>query len=177
MTSVSAASDEGGQPSIFGGSIATAIWQVVIFIVLLVVLGKFAWKPLIEVLSKREDRIRDDLIKAKTERENAERLLADYQKQLADAQVKAEEILKKSIVEAEHGREKILQTAQEQARHSIEQARQQIDLATSHAIKDLYAHSADIASELAAKILQREVNSEDHRVLIEHALKQLEKNN
>lgn len=173
------AAEEAGEahPSVFGGTIWTSIWTLVIFILLIAVLGKFAWKPLLHALKNREDRIRNDLQTAKDERQAAEKLLADYKQQLAKAQAEAQELIKKSAAEAEHAKEQILAHGQEQARHAVEQAKQQIEQAKNQTIKELYAKSAELAGELAAKILQREVNSEDHRVLIQQGLDELNKRN
>ncbi|MFA5863696.1 MAG: F0F1 ATP synthase subunit B [Phycisphaerae bacterium] len=163
------------EPSVFGGTIWASIWTLVIFILLLIVLGKFAWKPLLSALKNREDQIRRDIDSAKAQNLEAEKLLARYQDQLAGAQAQAMEVIKKSAVEAEHVRDQILAHGQEQARHAIEQAKDQIEQAKIQALKELYSKSAKIAGDLAAKILQREVNSEDHRVLIQHGLDELTK--
>ncbi len=165
------------EPSVFGGSIATSIFTLVIFILLLIILGKYAWKPLLHALKNREDRIRHDIEAAKTERLEAEKLLTEYKQQLAQAQADAQEVIKKSSIEAEHMKEQILAHGQEQAKHAIDQARQQIEQAKNQAVKELFAKSAELAGELAAKILQREVNSEDHRVLIQQGLDDLNKRN
>jgi len=140
-----------------------------------VVLGKYAWKPILQALKNREDRIRGDIEAAKAERTEAEKLLAEYKQQLAAAQAQTQELLHKASVEAEHTREQILAHGQEQARNLVEQARQQIENAKVQALRDLYAKSAELAGDLASKILQREVNSEDHRVLIQQGLEKLEK--
>lgn len=172
-----AAEGHGGDEeiSLFSGGMVTSFFTVLIFVLLLVVLGKYAWGPLLNGLKNREDRIRNDLQSARTERQEAERLLAEYKTQLAKAQAEAEEMFKKTAAEAERSREKILAQGQEQAKNLVEQARQQIDQAKHQALKDLVAQSADLAGDLAAKILGREVNAEDHRVLIQQGLDALGK--
>jgi len=173
------AAEHGGEepPGLFSGSIWTSIWTLVIFLLLLMVLGRFAWKPILQALKNREDRIREDLQTAKMDREQAEKVLADYKQQLAKSQAQAEELLKQASVQAERAREEILTHGQEQARAMVEQAKQQIDQAKVQALKDLYAKSAELAGDLASKILQREVNTEDHRILIQQGLDKLEKKN
>jgi len=172
-----AAGEHGAEesPSLFAGGMWTSFWALVVFLVLLAVLGKFAWKPILQALKNREERIRTDLQTAKNERVEAQRLLDEYKTQLAQAQAQAHEMIKQSSLEAERAREEILAHGQEQGRQAAEQAKKQIDQARVDAIKDLYAQSAKLAGDLAAKILQREVNSEDHRVLIEQGLEELKK--
>ncbi len=168
---------EAESPSLFGGSMWTSLLTLIIFFLLLVILGKYAWKPLLDALNQREERIRSDLHRAKMERQEAEKILADLKQQLSGAQMQVEEMLKKSAVDAEHQREAILSQAQEQAKNTLDQAKVQIEQAKQEAVKDIYAKSVEIAGSLAAKILQREVNSEDHRVLIQQGLNELSKKN
>jgi F-type H+-transporting ATPase subunit b len=165
------------EPSVFGGTIWTSIWTLTIFILLLLILKRFAWKPLLHGLKNREDRIRNDLQSAKDERVTAEKLVAEYKLQLSKAQAEAQEMIQKSVLEAEKAKEQIIAHGHEQNKHAIEQAKQSIEQAKQQALKELYAKSAEVASELAAKILQRDVNSEDHRVLIQQGLDELNKRN
>jgi len=177
LSAGSVLADEAGgkaEPSLFGGHLVTSIVTAIIFLVLLAVLGKFAWKPLLESLKKREEMIRNDIESARTERERAEKTLEEYQQRLASAQKEAEDILKATAVEAEKRRNQILDQAETQARQSVDHARSQIDAAKQDALKEIYQHSAALATDLAAKILQREVNPEDHRILIREAMEQLE---
>lgn len=166
------AAEEGGD-SIFGGGFYTSLLSVIVFVLLLVVLGRFAWKPLLEALNAREETIRGDLDKAKSEREQAEKLLAEYRDRLAKAQAEAEGVVKSAAVAAEKVKSEILEQAQTQAAETVEQARAKIDAATMEALREIYRRSATLATELAANILQREVNAEDHRVLITQALDKL----
>jgi len=163
-----------GEPSLFGGGFMTALLAVIVFVLLLAVLGRFAWKPLLEALKKREETIRNDIDSAREEREQAEKLLREYQQRLDSTQAEAERMLKSAAVEAEKLRNRILEDAQAHSKETIEKARAKIDAATADAIKEIYSRSATLATELAAKILQREVNPEDHRILITQALAQLE---
>lgn len=160
--------------SIFAGSIATAVWTLIIFIVLFLVLGKFAWKPLLEALQKREEAIRSDIEAAKQQREDAERMLAEYRRQLDAAQAEAEKVIKQSAIDADKLRTDMLEQAQAQARDTLDKARAQVELAKQDALREIYRQSAALASDLAAKIIEREVNAEDHRVLIQSAVQELE---
>ena len=163
-----------GAASPFGGGVSTSIVTLIIFALLLIVLGKFAWKPLLEALQKREEMIRSDVDTAKQQRKEAERMLAEYRQQLDTAQAEAEKVIKQSAIEADKVRTDMLEQAQTQARDTLEKAREQVELAKQDALREIYQQSATLASSLAAKILEREVNAEDHRVLIQSAVQELE---
>jgi len=165
---------EPSSPSPFGGSAVTAIFTLIIFLLLLVVLSRFAWKPLLEALNKREDMIRNDIDGAHKQREDAEQMLKEYRQRLDGAQTDAEKLIKQSAAEAEAARSELLAQAQAQAREALQKVHTQMEQAKQQALRDVYEHSAELAAELAAKILRREVNSEDHRVLIRSATDELE---
>ena len=169
-----AAETEGETPSLFSGGYGTAIWQLVVFVVLIVVLGKFAWPNLLDALRKREDRIRGELDEASRQRKEAQDLLSQYESKLAAAQVEAEKILKSTSGEAERIKTERLHEAQKQAQETLMKVTGQVELAKREALREIYGKSADLAADLAARILGREVNAEDHRVLIHESLETLD---
>jgi F-type H+-transporting ATPase subunit b len=162
------------EPGLFAGGIWTSIWTIVVFFALILTLGKFAWKPLLEALKKREDRIRTDINDARKEREEAQQFATDLKKQLADAQGKAQELLTEANTESEKIREKIIAQAYNDAMETVRDARLQIEQAKKQAMKDLYDQTVNIARDISEKILQREINPEDHRLLIEQGLKEID---
>ena len=85
---VLASGAEGGANP-FAGDVGTAIWTVVIFAVVLLVLGKFAWGPILDGLQSREEFISDSLAKAKEDREAAEARLREYEEKLSSARAEA----------------------------------------------------------------------------------------
>jgi len=175
VTPLARASGSGEETvSLFGGGPATVVWTLIIFLVLVVVLGRFAWKPLLEGLKNREDMIRTEIDNARQEREQAEQALKTYRDRLAQAEADAEKLIKQSAVEAERVRSEILARAQVQAREAMEQAGSQMELARQDVLREIYVRSTDLASDLAARIIEREVNSEDHRILIDTALDELQ---
>ncbi len=171
-----AAEQAGEKVSPFSGDLATSIVTLITFGLLLIVLGKYAWKPMMEAIMTRESQIRNDLQKAQDEKKHADELLEEYQQLLEAAQAEVEQMMKEASVKAEEIRKEIIAEAQKQAKETIVQAKEAIEQAQTEAVRELYAKSADIAVELTSKILQREVNSEDHRVLIQNGLQELAKN-
>ena len=92
---------EAAQPSIFEGGLHNAIWTLVIFLTVVLVLGKFAWKPLLAALKAREDFIRESLENAKKEREESAALLKKYSDQINKAREEATAITQEGRRDAE----------------------------------------------------------------------------
>lgn len=161
-------------PSLFAGNVGNAIWTLVIFSVLLVVLGKFAWGPILRSLQKREQFIRDSLEQARKEREDAAELLKQYQEQLRQAEQKAQAVIQQGHRDAQAVSRQIVAEARTEASRTIEQARREIGLARDQAIKELYAEAASLATAVAERIVKRELRSEEHWALIRQSLEQLE---
>jgi len=169
----SAFAAEGGESNLFAGDIGNAVWTLVIFVLVIVVLGKFAWGPLLSGLQQREEFIRRSLKEAKEDREAAEARLKEYEQKLADAATQAAEIVGQGKREGESLRAGIEEKARDEADKMVERARREIELAKNSAIKDLYATSSELATDIAAKILQREFNPQDHDKLISDSIKEL----
>lgn len=166
---------EGGQPGgVFSGDLGNAIWTLIIFGLVVFVLGRFAWKPLLGALSERERFIRTSLEQAKREREDAAEMLRRYQEQLTQARSEATAIVEEGRRDAESVKRRILEEAQEESRQVLERSRREIEIASETAKKELYTLSAQLATELAGKILAREIRLEDHRKLLDQALSDLE---
>ena len=164
----------GGEGGLFSGNIGNALWTLVIFAALLYVLGKFAWGPILEGLQGREQFIRESLQQAKTERDEAHALLEKYEAKLAEARGEVEEILDEARRDATAVRQREEQKAKEEAEKMLARAKREIDIATETAVKDLYARASRLSVDVARKILQRELQSEDHARLIDDAVRSFE---
>jgi len=164
---------EGGESNLFAGDIGNAVWTLVIFLLVIVVLGKFAWGPLLGGLQQREEFIRRSLKEAKEDRETAEARLQEYEKKLTNAGAEASQIIDQGKREGESLRAGIEEKARDEANKMVERARREIELAKRSAIKDLYATSSGLATEIASRIVQRELNPQDHEKLISDSIKEL----
>ncbi len=174
----SAVASEGtGGPNLFTGDLGNIIWSLVTFGAVILVLGKFAWKPVLGALQKREDFIRESLEKAKADREQAEVRLKEYTDRIEAARTEARDIVEEGRRDAEVVKQKIAEEAQAQATASIERGKREIAIATDSAIKDLYALGTRIATDAASQIIRKELNPEDHERLVAESIEQLEKLN
>ena len=136
----------------------------------LVVLGKFAWGPLLAGLQAREAYIREALETARRDRKEAESRLREYEEKLAASRTEATAIIDEGRRDAEAVKRKIEEHAREESAKMIERARREIDAAATEATRQLYALSAHLATELASRIIGRELDAKDHERLIEESI-------
>ncbi len=167
------ASESGGEVNLFAGDLGNAIWTLVIFILVIVVLGKFAWGPLLSALQQREQFIRSSLQEAKDDREAAEARLQEYEARLQKATAEATQIVEQGRQDADKAKGRIEETARTEADKMLDRAKREIDLARQSAIKDLYATSAELATDIAGKVLKREMSPKDHERLIQESIEEL----
>lgn len=168
-----ASGDGEGSGSLFSGDVGNAIWTLVIFLLVLVVLGKYAWGPILDGLKKREDFIHDALAQAKGDRDAAQARLEEYEKRLATARAEASAIVEEGRRDADALRLKIEQDARAEAEKMIDRARREIGIAKETAIKELYVQSAHLATDIAGRIVARELQPKDHERLIRESLAEL----
>lgn len=147
-----------------------AIWTAVVFVALLVILTKFAWKPIIAGLDKRERNIADHIAQAEAANQKAKDLLAEYDRKLAAAQDQVRSIVDQGRRDAEQVGRELVAKAKEESKAEHQRALQQIDAATSAAIKELATQSATMAVDLAGKIVRAKLNPADHARLIDQAV-------
>lgn len=165
-----AAEAEHEAPSLFAGDLGNSFWTLLIFVVVLVVLGKFAWGPILTTLQARESFIREALERAKRDREEAEARLREYEARLAGARAEASAIVDEGRCDAEVVKRRIEEDAKHQADLMIERARREIQIATETATKELYRLTARLATEMAAKVIGRELTMQDHERLISEGI-------
>lgn len=165
---------EGGSSgNIFAGDLGNIVWTLVVFLLVVFVLGKYAWGPILAGLKQREDFIHDALAKAKNDRDEAAAQLKLYEQKLADARAEASALVEEGRRDAEVVQRTIEAKAKEESEQTLQRAKREIAIAKETAIKELYTMSGRLATEIAAKIVQRELKPEDHEQLIREALDQL----
>jgi len=158
----------------FAGDIGNALWTLIVFVLVVVVLGKFAWKPILGALQKREDFIRDSLAKAKRDRDEAERRLKEYSDKIVAARAEATAIVDEGRRDAEVVKRRIEEESKAEAKANLDRTRREIQIATDSAVKELYSLSVKLATDVAAKIIRKELNPREHERLIEESINELE---
>jgi len=147
-----------------------ALWTGVVFVVVLLVLRRFAWGPIAQGLARREKGIADQITDAQDAHRQAQELLAKYQQQLADAKDEVRAMIDQARRDAEQtGREMLDQSkAEVEAEH--QRALRRIEAATAGALKELAEEGASLAVQLAGKIVQAELKPKDHEALIQRTM-------
>jgi len=150
------------------------IWTILTFLVLLGLLAKFAWRPLLEALDSRQMGIRKALDDAQAAKQELERLEQESAQIVRKARADAEAILAQSRTDGERLREEIRQKAKAEAEGIMRNAERQIQLETGRALQQIRAEAVDLSVSIASKIIQRNISKEDNERLIADALKQVE---
>ena len=150
------------------------IWTIVIFLTLLALLAKFAWRPLLQALDARQESIRQSLDDAAKAKQELERLQTESQRILAEARGEAETIVARTRDDANRFRDEMRQKAQQEAAIIVKNAGKQIELETLRAVQQIRHEAVDLSVAIASKLLQRNVSKQDNERLIEDTFKQLE---
>jgi F-type H+-transporting ATPase subunit b len=149
-----------------------ALWSLVVFVLFVFVLKKYAWGPLIAGLNKREQQVRQDLADAETARKKAEQMLADHERKLAGVQDEVREIIAEARRDADHTKQDIIATAQKEADASKNRAISEINRAKEAALKELFDTMAAQVADATEYVLGRSVTDQDQNRLINEALSQ-----
>ena len=150
------------------------IWTIVTFLVLLTLLAKFAWTPLLQALETRQNAIRKSLDDAQQAKVELERLNVESAQIIQRARVDAEAIISQSRADGDRLREEIRAKARTEADHIVKNAERQIQLETSRALEQIRREAVDLSVMIASKIIRRNLSKADNEKLIDEALKQVE---
>jgi len=158
----------------FAGNVGNAVWTLVIFVLVVILLGKFAWGPVLGLLKQREEFIHKSLSDAKHDRDEAEARLKEYAVKLQSAQREAIGIVEDARRDAERLREELRERAKAEADTMIKNAERQVQLETSRALQQIRKEAVDLSVTIASKLLQRNISKDDNQKLIDEALSQME---
>ena len=156
-------------------STGLVFWSAVTFLLLLVLLKKFLWGPLIENLDRRETMINDAVKKAEETQKKSEEALNEYNKTLAEAREDVRQIVATGKESAEKAKADILEEANKKAVSFVEKAKKEIEAERSDAINQIKQVVVDISISAAEKMLKRNLNAEDHVRLIEETMQSMDK--
>jgi len=144
----------------------TLIAQVVNFLILVAILAKFAYKPLLKAMADRQARIANDLQSAEQERVAAQQLHKEYLDQMAQAKAQSQAILDKAVKTAESMKQEILEEARLENARLLKSAQDEIARQTELAIAGLREEVVSMSLAAAAKVIDKEMNSEANTKLV-----------
>ena len=152
-------------------SLGLFFWQAVLFLALVFLLRKFAWKPILDSVNDREEGIKNALDSAEKAKLEMENLQADNQKLLKEARAERETMLK----EARDIKNKMIEEAKDQAKEEanklIQQAQATIETEKKAAIAELKSQVANLSIDIAEKVVREELSNKDKQIkLVESML-------
>ena len=162
-----------GGDDLFGQALDLAIWTVVVFLVLLFVLSKFAWKPMLAGLQQREESIRGAVEEAKQARAETERARAEFKQELAKAHEEIPKLLDEARKDAQRLAEEMRAKAVKEIAEDRQRLRKEIETARDQALQELWTNAAQLATLISAKTVRRSLSPDDHRRLVDEALVEL----
>ncbi|MCK5573757.1 MAG: F0F1 ATP synthase subunit B [Bacteroidetes bacterium] len=149
------------------------VWTIITFVIAVVILRAAAWKPILEVLSRREERIRGQLSQAERAQEEAQRLLEENKRQLSQAEEQSQRIIRQGREAAEKMKSEIVEQANTSARSMVDQAKEEIEREKETALQHLRSEVADLAIGAAGKILDANLDTPKQRKLVDAVIKDI----
>lgn len=150
-------------------------WTAVTFILLLVILKKMAWKPILNSLNERENFIKDSVERAETAKKEAEEILEENKKNLAKAEEEAQKVIAQGREYAENLKSQILEESKTEAKKMIEDASVEIERKNIEAFHNLKGEIAAIAVEAAEKIIRENLDKEKQEKIVNNFINDLTK--
>jgi F-type H+-transporting ATPase subunit b len=149
------------------------IWAWITFIVLLIILYKFAWKPILSTIDDRENKIRDSLERAEKAKQEAELLLEDYQKKIKEAETEVQDMIKKNQEITDKTRNEMISQAKLDAQKIMEKTKQEIENERDAAFLQLKKDVADLVITTSKHIIGDILDESKHKILIDKYIKQM----
>lgn len=158
---------------LFSWAMDLGIWTLVVFLLLVFVLGRFAWKPLLQGLEHRERAIHSALHEAQQARDEAVRARAQLEEQMRKANDQARTILDEARRAAERNTAEMTAEAHKKMQAEQERLQRELQLQYEQARRDIQAQVAQLATLVAGKVIRRNISADDHRQLVDEVVAEL----
>ena len=149
----------------------TIIFQICNLLILLLLVRKFLWKRVTAVLEARQKEIDGIYDAAGKDRQEAARLKEDYTERMSTAREEADRLVKNAVDTAHSRGDTIVNEAKAEAAHLKQKAEQDIEQEKRKAYSELMGEISGMAADIAGRMVEREINAEDHRELVEEFIK------
>ncbi len=150
------------------------LWTLVVFGLLYYFLRKLVWTPMLSGLQKREDNIRSAVEDAQKARDEAQRLRDQLQREVDHAQEKVRDILDEGRKHAQQTTDEMIAKAKTEIQAERDRLRREIEMARDQALQELWKQTANLATMVSAKAIRRQLSVDDHKRLVDEALKELQ---
>ena len=149
------------------------LWTVLTFLVMMAILWKVAWRPIVDAMDARAEKVRFEIDNAERTRQEAEKLLAQHKAMMDNSRNEAAQIIAKGREEAERMKNEIVEKANAESRAIADRAKKEIELAKDKAIIDIKTEVVVLSTEIASKIINKNIKAEDQKALVEEALNKM----
>jgi len=166
--------EEEGGSFLVSPDIGLMIWTLLVFLIALAILYKYAFPRIGEALDKRQRAIEDSIDTAARTKAEAEELLAEYRERLKEARVQAEDIITRARKAGDQAEREALEAGRAKREELLEQARRDIQAETARAISEIRSEVADLTVMATEKVTRKTLTPEDQRRLVEEALSELD---
>jgi len=170
------AAEEGGGSFLVTPGIGLMIWTLVVFGVSMYILAKVAFPRIGEALDKRQKAIEDSIETSERIKHEAEELLDEYRRRLAEARGQADDIVARARKTGEAHENEVLAEAKAKREEMMEQTRRDIEAETRRAIQEIRKEVADLTVAATEKVTRKTLTGDDQRRLVEEALAELDFN-
>lgn len=167
------AAAEGGSGGLFSVNPGLSVWATAVFLLLLGILWKFAWGPILSQVEARENRIQDALDQSAASRQEAAKLLEEHKAQLADARRQASEIVAEGKAAGEKVRKEIEEKARGEAQAIVDAAKREIEREKDQALAELRKESVDLALAAASRLMEERLDTDRDRQMVMDYLKRV----
>ena len=150
-------------------------WTIVTFVVLLLLLKKFVWGPIIDAVDRRESSVKEMLDGAENARNEAQEILKKYEDQLSVARDEVNRMIEDGKTRAGKAGDEIIGKAKNEADQIIERAKTEITREREKAVQELKAQVVKISLAAAERLIERNLAEKDHRDLIEQTISEMDK--
>ena len=157
-------------PSVFNLDMGTSFWTLVIFFVLLLVLAKWAFPPILGYAQAREDRIQEQLDQAERAREEAQAALEQQREELAEARQEAQAIIAESKQDAENVRQELLNKAKAEQQEVVDRAKREIEREREQALESIRREAVELSINAASHLLGKKMDAEEDRRVVQEFL-------
>lgn len=168
-----AQAQEAGESHLNIGDLGQAVAAVLIFLGLLAVLGRWAWKPLVAQLRHREESIIHAMEQSQKTQQAAQEMLEAYNARMVAVEAEAAEVLAKSRRDAAAARQEMLAQARQETQGLIASAKEELQHAKQAALHDLYGYAAQLSTQVAAQLLARQLSPEEQDRLLNQSLQEI----
>lgn len=160
----------GGQSGLLTPQGGLMVWTLIIFVILFLVLSRFAFRPLTAAVAAREQALRDSLEAAKRDREEAARLLDEHRKRIEAARDEAQKVIAEGRQTADQVRAQLLEQARQEQHDMLDRARREIEMERDRAIAELRREAVDLALRGASKVIEKNLDDDTNRKIVESYL-------